>query len=183
MNSITSHAPFHPVPPYLPDWRALLGPDAYGFGGGEGEALERPRGGDMSDDYLAALDYVLTYLAGYLRYRATDDRVLIIIGDHQPPARVSGPAASWDVPVHVIARDDRSLSEALAAEGFVAGLEPAPDGSGEMHELAARLLRALDGGPGAPAAARAGSTLEPRVDIAGSGGRGQGRGEAAYLPR
>lgn len=187
MSSITSHAPFHPVPPCQRDWQAVLGPDAYGMQGGGGRAEGRP-GGGMREDYLAAIEYMLTCLAGYLRHRAGDDLVLVVIGDHQPPARLTGPAAPWEVPVHVIARN-RSLMDALASEGFVAGLEPAPDGIGAMHELAAMLLRAWDGDPAiaaaatAPADPDAGPSLEPGVDVAGPGGRGQRLGEAAHLPR
>ncbi len=174
MNSITSHAPFYPVPPYQPDWHALLGPNAYELHSGERKAGAHHRGTDIGDDYVAAVEYVLTYLTGYLRHRARDELVLIIIGDHQPPARVSGPDASWEVPVHVIARN-RSLLEALGAEGFVAGLEPAPINTGAMHELAAALLRALDtdvlmdDAVTAPAGRLTGSAHESRVDVAGSG--------------
>jgi hypothetical protein len=178
MNSITSHVPFHPVPPYRSDWQALLGPRAYAMPGGEGEAQGRSGGTDMADDYVAAVEYVLTCVAGYLRHRARDELVLIVIGDHQPPALVSGPEASWDVPVHVIARDP-SLMAALRAEGFVAGLEPAPTGIAAMHDLAALLLRAFDGDAPPTAAGAAADPLtasrrgapEPRVDVAGSVGR------------
>jgi hypothetical protein len=41
-------------------------------------------------------------LGGYLRLRADRDFVMVIVGDHQPPAMVSGEGATWDVPVHVI---------------------------------------------------------------------------------
>jgi hypothetical protein len=146
--------------------------------GGEGEAQGRSGGTDMADDYVAAVEYVLTCVAGYLRHRARDELVLIVIGDHQPPALVSGPEASWDVPVHVIARDP-SLMAALRAEGFVAGLEPAPTGIAAMHDLAALLLRAFDGDAPPTAAGAAADPLtasrrgapEPRVDVAGSVGR------------
>ena len=42
-----------------------------------------------------------TMLGGYLE-RLSRDFVMIVIGDHQPPAMVSGEGASWDVPAHII---------------------------------------------------------------------------------
>jgi hypothetical protein len=48
--------------------------------------------------------------------------VLVLLGDHQPAASVTGPDARWDVPVHVItSRGD--IIAALLDEGFVSGVE------------------------------------------------------------
>ena len=41
-------------------------------------------------------------LAGYVRQHTDEDFVMILIGDHQPPALVTGQGTPWDVPVHVI---------------------------------------------------------------------------------
>jgi len=41
-------------------------------------------------------------LAGYLQKNSARDFVMILLGDHQPPALVSGESAPWDVPAHVI---------------------------------------------------------------------------------
>jgi hypothetical protein len=171
MTTISSHAPFRPIPPYLPDWQALLDAQPYPAVA----AAKDPHSGEagtMAADYIAAIDYGLTYIAGYLKHRGDDDLVLIVIGDHQPPARVSGPDASWDVPVHVVTAD-LDLLELLNAEGFSEGLVPPGTSLGPMHELAARLLRIFDGTPDssrphtasdAPSAAR----LQSRVDVAGA---------------
>lgn len=176
MTSITSHAPFRSVPPYQADWQKLLGPRPFGaLAVGQSSAGGRARA-DMAKNYVSAVEYVLAYLAGYLEYRAGDDLVLVIIGDHQPPARVSGPDASWDVPVHVIARNP-SLIEALHAEGFEAGLKPNDSAIGPMHELAGRLLHAFSGKatttrvktlPEHPLARSSVSMFKSRVDIASS---------------
>jgi hypothetical protein len=131
----------------------------------------------MAEDYVNAVEYVLTYVTGYLEHRAGDDLVLIVIGDHQPPARVSGPNASWDVPVHVIARNP-SLIEALRAEGFEPGLEPKHAAIGPMHDLAGRLLHAFAGEatttrvetpPEYSLARSSRSVLKSRIDVAGPG--------------
>jgi hypothetical protein len=68
---------------------------------------------------------------------------MVVIGDHQPPAVVSGEGASWNVPVHIIT-DRPAILTALRANGFVDGIHPAGRSSGSLHELGAVLLRALD---------------------------------------
>ena len=82
-------------------------------------------------------------LAGYLRVQARDDLIVIIVGDHQPPAVVSGPDAPWDVPVHVITSKP-ALLNALEGCGFVSGLLPAPEVSSSMHHLGPTLLNAFE---------------------------------------
>jgi hypothetical protein len=59
---------------------------------------------------------------------------MIILGDHQPAANVSGEGASWDVPVHVIASQPQILA-ALQADGFRPGLVPVRPAAGKMSEL------------------------------------------------
>jgi hypothetical protein len=49
-----------------------------------------------------------------------------VLGDHQPAAVVSGPDASHDVPVTVVARDPAVLQR-LAPWRWDAGLLPTPD--------------------------------------------------------
>ena len=58
-----------------------------------------------------------------MRQRAAHDYVMILIGDHQPPALVSGEGAPWDVPIHVITNRPEIL-DSLARHGFVRGLTP-----------------------------------------------------------
>ena len=174
MTSISSHAPFRPLPPYQADWQTLLGPAPFGDYTPDAPDGAAKTWSGTGDRYLRAVDYVLTYLTGFLEHRPQDDLVLIVIGDHQPAASISGPEASWDVPVHVIARNP-ALIEALRGAGFIAGLEPAPAAIAPMGDLAAVLLRVFDGTaatPGAPGPALAGSSAEvsePGVDVAGPG--------------
>jgi len=68
--------------------------------------------------------------------------VMILLGDHQPPAAVSGEGAPWDVPVHVIA-SRRSLLDGLIAHGFREGLTPSRPTLARMHELLPVLLDAF----------------------------------------
>jgi hypothetical protein len=67
---------------------------------------------------------------------------MILVGDHQPPAAVSGRRAPWDVPVHVIASRKQTL-ERLRAHGFRSGLSPEHPSVSRMHQLLPVLLDAF----------------------------------------
>ena len=88
-----------------------------------------------------------TWIGGLLRKRADRDLVMILIGDHQPPALVSGEGASWEVPVHVIANraNHPAVLDALRARGFRDGLVPHHPKISKMHELMPILLDAFSG--------------------------------------
>ena len=68
---------------------------------------------------------------------------MILIGDHQPAASVSGRNASWEVPVHLIT-SDAQLARRFADLGFTPGLEPKRPALGPMSELTGLLLGALN---------------------------------------
>lgn len=131
---IMSHAPFAPVPPYLPDWAAVTSTAAY--------AGVDPAGrSDLATDYLRAIDHELRLIGGFLAERAPPDALVLVLGDHQPPAVVTGPGARWDVPVHVFAHSAAALDRFLAA-GFVPGLTPPPRPIGGTASLTQLLLAA-----------------------------------------
>lgn len=139
----TSHAPFGPVPPFLPEWSRALQEDGY-----RPEDVARaaaPNLTDLAPSYLSAIAYGYDTLAGYLRAHAGENLVVIVIGDHQPPAAVSGRTAVRDVPVHVIASHP-GLLRRLRESGFHDGLAPSRPGAGEMHALAPRLWEAFSAG-------------------------------------
>ncbi len=150
--TISSHMPFRPTPPYQPDWPRMTG--AHPFDADVARALaQEPDWTDLGPAYADSVGYTLETLAGYLELHADRPLVLVVLGDHQPPAVVSGPGASWQVPVHVIS-DRSGVAATLLAAGFVRGLDPAPRRISKLNELAPLLLRALDA---------------PRVDVAGAG--------------
>jgi hypothetical protein len=68
--------------------------------------------------------------------------VMVVLGDHQPPALVSGEGASWNVPVHVIASRPAVL-EALRGHGFRDGLVPRGPALARMDTLMPILLDAF----------------------------------------
>jgi hypothetical protein len=140
----TTHAPFGPVAPYQPDWSRVLGAEAYDPVEVERILGRTPDWTNLSSDYAHAMAYEFRTFAGYLREHEADDLVIILIGDHQPPAAVAGEGASWAVPVHVITNRARVIAR-LLTKGFRPGLAPTRPSLGQMHELVPVLLGAFDG--------------------------------------
>ena len=143
--TITTHAPFVPVPPYQPDWARVLTQTPY-----DADALDLawsawPDWMNLGPSYLEALDYAFKTVGGYLRLRADRDLVMILVGDHQPPALVSGEGASWEVPVHVIANRGALLDRLVQDHRFVDGLEPRHPAVARMDTLLPMLLDAFGG--------------------------------------
>ena len=97
---------------------------------------------NLGPGYAQALDYAYASLGGYLRLRADRDFVMVLVGDHQPPAMVSGEHASWDVPVHVIASRPAVL-DGLVSYGFRPGLAPQQSAIGKVNDLLPILLDAF----------------------------------------
>lgn len=139
----STHAPFHPIAPFTSDWPRLLGPDAYTPAQAEAaraapRALRQP-----TPLYLGSLRYQYAWWADYLQQLAERPLVMVVVGDHQPAALVSGPGAAWDVPVHVVS-DHAALLQRLLGNGFVPGLTPPAQALGPMHQLTQVLLHAFD---------------------------------------
>jgi hypothetical protein len=141
--TISTHTPFTPTPPYQADWTRILTATPY-----DTEALDRawsqpPDWLDLGPGYVQALEYIHATLGGYLRVHAGRDLVMILVGDHQPPAAVSGVDASWDVPVHVIA-SRADVLDRLRQHGFRDGLAPPSHSLMKIHALLPVLLDAFD---------------------------------------
>lgn len=140
--TISSHAPFRPTPPYVADWDKMLSAQPYAREVAQRALAERAEWTNLGPAYAEAIGYTLTSLAGFLAHRAHEDSVMVVLGDHQPPAGVSGPEASWYVPVHIITGKP-PIVDALLAQGFVSGLAPRQPAPRRMHELATQLLSAF----------------------------------------
>ena len=147
--TINSHAPFAPLPPYLPDWTAFdAAPAAPGTAAVE--LNHRLDGRELASAYLQSVRYNLAVLGGYLRRYAPANALLLVLGDHQPPAVVGGREIPWQVPVHLFSRDP-ALIEAFEQAGFRPGITPGPVALGGIEALGPLLLRTLDSrGHGSP---------------------------------
>jgi hypothetical protein len=137
-----THTPFTPTAPYQPDWARILTKRPYDQADVVRAWDEVPDWLNLGPGYVQALSYAYTSLGGYLHLRADRDFIMILIGDHQPPAAVSGEGAPWDVPVHVIASRKQTL-ERLRAHGFHSGLSPEHPAVTRMHQLLPVLLDAF----------------------------------------
>jgi hypothetical protein len=140
--TISTHFPFSPTPPYQPDWLRMLTARPY-----DGPEIVRayanqPDWNNFAPGYGRALAYDFAVIGGYLRHHADRDIVMVVLGDHQPPAIVSGAGASWNVPVHVIASRPAILDR-LAARGFRRGLQTGGPAVSKIHELLRILLDAF----------------------------------------
>ena len=140
--TITTHAPFTPAPPYQPDWARVLTSYPYDTADLDRAWSDQPDWMNLGPSYVKALAYAYATVGGYLRHRADRDLVVILVGDHQPPALVSGEGASWDVPVHVIASRD-ALLERLIQHRFREGLPPAEPPIARLDTLLPILLDAF----------------------------------------
>jgi hypothetical protein len=119
---VSSHMPFSPVPPYLADWS-----DSGAFAtvpiAAWKEVFRQPDMGALAPNYVKSLKYDFAVLADWLARKVPGDALVILLGDHQPPAVVGGEHKQWTVPIHVMSRDPDLVSPFIAA-GYVADLVP-----------------------------------------------------------
>jgi hypothetical protein len=140
--TITSHAPFAPVAPYQEDWTEL-GEAPFAQVDVIAPSLLLIDMSPLGPAYVHSVRYNLQVLKGYLQTLAPSNALFLVLGDHQPPAVVSGSQASWDVPVHVISKDSQ-LIHAFHRAGFQPGFIPGKNTWGSIDLLNPLLLRILD---------------------------------------
>ena len=89
--------------------------------------------------------YDFTVLAGWLTHRMNGNGLVILLGDHQPPAIIGGqPQPPWTVPIHVLSRDPELIAP-FVAEGYVPGLFPTqPPPYPGMETFLAQFLAAFE---------------------------------------
>ncbi|MEZ5741720.1 MAG: sulfatase-like hydrolase/transferase [Burkholderiaceae bacterium] len=146
--TITSHIPFRPVPPYQSDWDRVLGAQPFDDADTARSMADVIDWTDLREPYGRTIQYTFRWLTDYLDHPEVRGDLLVVIGDHQPASSVSGPGASWDVPVHIVTDNPRVL-ERLLAQGFTEGVDPVRHALGTMDRLTHLLLQAFDE-PGRP---------------------------------
>jgi hypothetical protein len=140
--TISTHTPFRPTPPYQPDWARVVTDQPFDNADLDRAFDQQADWLNLGPSYVDAMRYTYATLSGYLRKIAGRDVVIILLGDHQPPALVSGEGAPWDVPVHVIT-GRRDVLDQLVAKGFRRGLTPARPDVSKMNQLLPILLDAF----------------------------------------
>ena len=124
---VSSHGPWAPLPRMV-DWDAV----------GDGSVFaDMPAQGQSPDELLGdpdktktaygqSIQYSMSTLISFVETFSDDNLVVVAVGDHQPAAVVSGPGASHDVPITIIARDPDVLKK-IASWGWQPGMLPSPD--------------------------------------------------------
>ena len=123
----SSHTPWAPLP-QLVDWKSI-GDGAAVYGpqvrtGNSPESVWRdPR--RVRTEYARSIAYSVGSLTSWAQTYGKDNLVLVFLGDHQAAPIVSGPNATHDVPITIVARDPAVLDK-IAGWGWEQGLKPDP---------------------------------------------------------
>jgi len=121
---ISSHTPWAPLP-------RMLAPGALGDGSAYQQAFDQAATADavwsdparVKQAYADSVAYSLDALTSFVANAHDDNLVLVVLGDHQPAAVISGEGASHDVPVSVVAKDPAVLDR-IGGWGWQPGLRP-----------------------------------------------------------
>ncbi|HET6855870.1 MAG TPA: sulfatase [Streptomyces sp.] len=122
----SSHNPWAPIPTML-DWDELGDGSVYN---GIKEDGKQPAdiwqdSAKVRTEYGRAIAYSLDSLISYMEKYAAKDTVLVVLGDHQPNSTVTGPRASYDVPISIVS-DDPAVLERMSDWDWQEGLRPGP---------------------------------------------------------
>jgi phosphatidylglycerophosphate synthase len=126
VDTVSSHMPWDRIPQMVP-WNDL----------GNGSIFNRiPMDRESSSfwwhpnqvkaAYARSLEYSLNTLISFVQHYGKKNLVLVVVGDEQPLGIVSGPGASHDVPISVIAHDP-SVLKRIGAWSWESGFLPRPD--------------------------------------------------------
>jgi hypothetical protein len=140
---VSSHIPFFPVPPFLADW-GDCGTFATVPAVAWDEIYRQHDWTSLAPAYLKSLRYDFAVIGDWLVKRVPGNGLVILLGDHQPPAVVGGELRQWTVPIHVLSRDP-ALVAPFIESGYLPGLVPtqAPPHQG-MEKFLSSFLAAFD---------------------------------------
>jgi hypothetical protein len=121
---VSSHTPWAPLP-------RLLDPAVLGDGSAYQPVFDQAATADavwgdparVKQAYADSVAYALDSLASFVATAPDDDLVLVVLGDHQPAAVISGSDASHEVPVSVVTKDPEVLDR-ISSWGWAPGLRP-----------------------------------------------------------
>jgi len=126
LDLVSSHHPWTPLPALLP-WDQAFSGSAYG------RMPQKPTTAQVFAEpakvrtmYGRSVQYTWQALTEFLTRYPDPNRVLVVLGDHQPHGYVSGPHPGHDVPISVIAQD-KSVVQRIAGWNWQPGLRPRPD--------------------------------------------------------
>ncbi|MEU9335832.1 CDP-alcohol phosphatidyltransferase [Streptomyces sp. NPDC048290] len=144
----SSHQPWAPLPEMV-DWDDLGDGSLYDPIEAKGHRPSEivSNGTRSKEEYGKSVAYSVRSLTEWLERYGTEDTVLVFLGDHQPLAKVTGPRASRDVPVSIVAKDPAVLAK-ISDWRWTDGLQPG--GTTPVWKMSAfrdRFLRAYGSVP------------------------------------
>lgn len=123
---VSSHTPWTPLPKLVP-WSSIGDGSVYAPQPAEGlppsVVWQDPR--HVQQLYGQSIEYSLSSLFSFLTTFHDPDLVLVVLGDHQPAAVVSGPEANHEVPVSIISADP-AVIDRLSSWKWQPGMLPSP---------------------------------------------------------
>jgi phosphatidylglycerophosphate synthase len=149
VDTVSSHMPWDRIPEMIPWNKAGNGSIFY-----RTPTLTEPSSFWWHPDqvkaaYARSLEYSLNTLISYVRHYGSKKLVLVVVGDEQPLAIVSGSHANRDVPISIIARDP-SVLKRIGGWDWESGLLPHPNAPvWRMSAFRNRFLTAFDSPPAA----------------------------------
>jgi phosphatidylglycerophosphate synthase len=125
VDTVSSHMPWDRIPQMIP-WNKV----------GNGSIFNRiptltePNSfwwhpNQVKAAYARSLEYSLNTLISFVQHYGNKNLVLVVVGDEQPLASVSGQHASHDVPISIIAHDP-SVMKRIGGWAWQSGLLPSP---------------------------------------------------------
>jgi hypothetical protein len=124
---VTSHGPWATLPKIAPwseaDDLSIYPPMTNGSLPAD-QLWRHPDQGQQA--YATSIIYSINSLVALLQHIDDPNMVVVMLGDHQPAAVVSGQHASRDVPISIIS-DDPAVLRPPAGWNWTAGLRPDPD--------------------------------------------------------
>lgn len=136
---ITTHMPFHPLPPYVADWSRLGDGTAYDAAATAALVEQEVDWDSLGERYVDSMSRSLRILGDFLATAVPDDALVVLLGDHQPPALVAGKKQPWSVPIHLLSKDPVRLHGFLE-RGYRPGLKPPPEDDALMAGFARDVL-------------------------------------------
>lgn len=119
---VSSHFPFQLIPKYINDWNSIGDGSIYNNKNMVSK-LPIPEGKKTAGPYgfTIAILYVMEVLKDYLINQLDDPGLIIILGDHQPYSKVTGPFGGRQVAIHVLSKTPE-LIQPFLDRGYTRGL-------------------------------------------------------------
>lgn len=141
---VSSHTPWAPLPQLVP-WDEIGDGSTYSsqLAGQDSTSDVWSDPKRIKDAYGRSIEYALGSLFSFVENSDDPDLVLIVVGDHQPAAVVSGENASRDVPISIISKDP-AVFDAISGWQWEDGMLPTDEAPvWRMDEFRDRFLDAF----------------------------------------